>query len=140
VSGIGAVCARPLVFGLPELGTLSRQCLAALVGVALLHCDSGTLRGSRTIAHGRATLDMSTLGAVRSTPMLKALYARLRAAGKAAKVARTACMHKRSRPGSTKGHACGANASSKDTGLGVLRWSRTSTICSACGDYPATNS
>jgi transposase len=65
VPGIGPVCARTLLLDLPELGTLSRQRLAALVGVAPLNRDSGTLRGSRTTwggrAHVRATLYMSTL-------------------------------------------------------------------------------
>jgi transposase len=49
VPGIGPVCARTLVLDLPELGTLSRQRLAALVGVAPFNRDSGTLRGRRTI-------------------------------------------------------------------------------------------
>jgi transposase len=96
--GIGPVCARTLLLDLPELGTLSRQRLAALVGVAPLNRDSGTLRGSRTTwggrAHVRATLYMSTLVAVRYNPVLKAFYERLRATGKAAKVALTACMRK----------------------------------------------
>jgi transposase len=52
VPGIGPVCARTLMLDLPELGTLSRQRLAALVGVAPLHRDSGTLRGRRTIWGG----------------------------------------------------------------------------------------
>ena len=98
VPGIGPVCARTLLLDLPELGTLNRQRLAALVGVAPLNRDSGTLRGSRTTwggrAHVRATLYMSTLVAVRYNPVLKAFYERLRAAGKAAKVALTACMRK----------------------------------------------
>ena len=98
VPGIGPVCTRTLLLDLPELGTLSRQQLAALVGVAPLNRDSGTLRGSRTIWGGRAsvraTLSMSTLVAVRYNPVLKAFYARLRAVGKAAKVALTACMRK----------------------------------------------
>jgi len=98
VPGIGPVCARTLLLDLPELGTLSRQRLAALVGVAPLNRDSGTLRGSRTTwggrAHVRATLYMSTLVAVRYNPLLKAFYERLRAAGKAAKVALTAGMRK----------------------------------------------
>jgi transposase len=98
VPGMGPVCARPLVLDLPELGRLSRQRLAALVGVALLNRDSGTLRGRRTIwggrAHVRATLSMSTLVAVRYNPVLKAFYDHLRAKGKAAKVALTACMRK----------------------------------------------
>ena len=54
VPGIGPVCARTLLLDLPELGTLSRQRIAALVGVAPFNCDSGTLRGHRTIWGGRA--------------------------------------------------------------------------------------
>lgn len=98
VPGIGPVCARTLLLDLPELGTLSRQRLAALVGVAPFHRDSGTLRGTRTTwggrTHVRAALYMSTLVAVRYNPVLKRFYERLRAAGKVAKVALTACMRK----------------------------------------------
>jgi transposase len=98
VPGIGPVCARTLLLDLPELGTLNRQRLAALVGVAPLNRDSGTLRGRRTTwggrAHGRATVYMSTLVAVRYNPVFNAFYERLRAAGKAAKLALTACMRK----------------------------------------------
>jgi transposase len=98
VPGIGPVCTRTLRLDLPELGTLSRQRLAALVGVAPLNRDSGPRRGSRTIwggrAHVRATLYLSALVAVRYNPVLKTFYNRLRAAGKAAKVALTACMRK----------------------------------------------
>jgi transposase len=97
VPGIGPICARTLLLELPEIGILSRQRLAALVGVAPLNRDSGTLRGSRTTwggrAHVRATLYMSTLVAVRYNPVLKAFHERLRTAGKAAKVA-LACMRK----------------------------------------------
>jgi transposase len=98
VPGIGPVSARTLLLDLPELGRLSRQRLAAWVGVAPLNCDSGTLRGRRTIWGGRAplraTLYMATLVAVRHNPVLKAFYARLLAAGKAKKVALTACIRK----------------------------------------------
>ena len=98
VPGIGPVCARTLVLDLPELGTLSRQRIAALVGVAPLNRDSGTLRGHRTIwggrAHVRATLYMGTLVAVRHNPVLKAFYERLCRAGKVKKVALIACMRK----------------------------------------------
>jgi transposase len=98
VPGSGPVCARTRRLDLPEWGTLTRQRLAALVGVAPLNRDSGTLRGSRTTwggrAHVRATLYMSTLVAVRDNPVFKAFYERLRAAGKAAKVALTACRRK----------------------------------------------
>jgi transposase len=96
--GIGPVCARTLVLELPELGTLNRQQIAALVGVAPLNCDSGTLRGRRTIwggrAHVRTVLYMGTLVATRYNPRIKAFYERLLAAGKVKKVALTACMHK----------------------------------------------
>jgi transposase len=98
VPGSGPGCARTLVLDLPELGTLSRQHLAALVGLAPFHRDSGTLRGTRTIWGGRAqvrtALSMSTLVGVRYNPVLKMFYQRLRAAGKPAKVALTACMRK----------------------------------------------
>jgi transposase len=98
VPGVGPVWARTLMLDLPELGTLSRQRIAALVGVAPLNRDSGTLRGTRTTwggrAHVRATLYMSTLVAVRYNPVLKGFYQRLCTAGKAKKVALTACMRK----------------------------------------------
>jgi transposase len=96
--GIGPVCARTLLLALPELGTLPRQQIAALVGVAPLNCDSGTRRGRRTIwggrAHVRTVLYMGTLVATRYNPRIKAFYERLLAAGKVKKVALTACMHK----------------------------------------------
>ena len=97
--GMGPVWARPLVLELPELGMRTRQQMAALVGVAPLHGDRGTLRGRRTMwwggrAHARTVLDMGTLVATRDNPRSTALYARLLAAGKGKKVALTACMHK----------------------------------------------
>lgn len=98
VPGIGPVSARTLLLDLPELGTLSRQRIAALAGVAPFNCDSGTMRGRRAIWGGRAplraTLYMATLVAVRHNPVLKACYERLLAAGKAKKVALVACMRK----------------------------------------------
>ena len=98
VPGIGPVCARTLLLDLPELGTLSRQRIAALAGVAPFNRDSGTLRGHRTIWGGRAsvraTLYMGTLVAVRHNHVLKACYERLLAAGKAKKVALVACIRK----------------------------------------------
>ena len=75
---------------------MSRQHLAALVGLAPLHRDSGTLRGTRHLwggrAHVRTALSMSPLVAVRDHPVLTAFSQRLRAAGKRAKVALIACM------------------------------------------------
>ncbi len=98
VPGIGRVTALTLVGELPELGRLSRREIAALVGVAPLNRDSGTLRGKRLVWGGRgsvrAALFMATLVGVRWNPVLRAFYERLRAAGKPAKVALTACMRK----------------------------------------------
>jgi transposase len=98
VPGVGPVFSTTLMAGLPELGTLSRQQIAALVGVAPLNHDSGTLRGTRTCWGGRASvrtvLYMATLVATRCNPVIRACYTRLRAAGKATKVALVACMRK----------------------------------------------
>jgi transposase len=96
--GIGPVCARTLRLELPELGTRTRQQIAALVGVAPRHGDSGTLRGRRMIwggrAHGRTVFSMGTLVATRFNPQITVFYERLLAVGKGKKVALTACMHK----------------------------------------------
>jgi transposase len=96
--GVGPVLARTLVANLPELGTLTRQQIAALVGVAPLNRDSGTFRGTRRVwggrAHVRAALYMSALVATRFNPVIRVFYQRLCAAGKAKKVALTACMRK----------------------------------------------
>jgi len=97
VPGIGPVVSRTLLAELPELGTLTHKQIAALVGVAPLNRDSGTLRGRRMIWGGRAVvrsvLYMSAVVAARHNPLIKAFYQRLRAAGKAPKVALVACMH-----------------------------------------------
>jgi transposase len=89
---------QSMLAGLPELGTLNRQQIAALVGVAPLNRDSGTIRGNRTIwggrAHVRATLYMAAVVASRCNPTIRAFYHRLCAAGKAKKIALTACMRK----------------------------------------------
>lgn len=96
--GVGAVTAYTLLIELPELGTLNRRRMAALVGVAPLNQDTGHRRGRRAIWGGRASvraaLYMATLVAVRHNPVIRAFYERLRQAGKAPKVALTACMRK----------------------------------------------
>jgi len=98
VPGVGPNTARMLIAGLPELGTLNRQKIAALVGIAPLNRDSGKTQGKRICWGGRAevrgSLYMATLVGVRYNPVLRALYLRLRAKGKAAKVALVACMRK----------------------------------------------
>lgn len=96
--GIGPVVSATLVAALPELGQVSPQEIAALVGVAPFNCDSGQRRGQRAIWGGRASvrraLYMATLGAVRYNPVLRAHYEQLVARGKAKKVALVACMRK----------------------------------------------
>ena len=98
VPGVGPALTFALLAGLPELGSLTRRQIAALVGVAPLARDSGKFRGQRTCWGGRANvrtaLYMPTLVAVRHNPVLRAFYARLQEAGKPKKVALTACMRK----------------------------------------------
>lgn len=98
VPGAGRVLSVTLLASLPELGTLNRRQIAALVGVAPFNCDSGTMRGRRHVWGGRASvrsvLYMATITAIRCNPDIRAFHARLRAAGKKPKVAITACMRK----------------------------------------------
>lgn len=97
--GIGATTARGLLMCLPELGTLNRKQIAALVGVAPMNRDSGMMRGKRSIIGGRAVvrqmLHMPTLSAAsRWNKRLKDFYCHLRSQGKKHSVALTACMRK----------------------------------------------
>lgn len=98
VPGVGQVTTLTLLATLPELGQLSRHQIAALVGVAPLNRDSGTMRGKRMVWGGRApvraVLYMATLVGLKHNPVIRTFYERLRAAGKPFKVATTACMRK----------------------------------------------
>jgi transposase len=98
VPGVGNTTASQLVVNLPELGKLNRQQIAALVGVAPLNRDSGTMRGQRGIFGGRAEvragLYMATVSAMRCNPIIRPFAQRLIAAGKTFKVAMIACMRK----------------------------------------------
>jgi transposase len=98
VPGVGSTIARTLLAELPELGTLDRRRIAALVGVAPMNRDSGTMRGRRTVGGGRATvratLYMAALVAARVNPVIRRMYVRLREAGRPTKLALTACMRK----------------------------------------------
>jgi transposase len=98
IPGVDPVLARTMLGQVPELGPLGPKPLAALIGVAPFNRDSGTRRGRRTVYGGRAevraVLSMGALVATRHNPVIKAFYERLLAAGKAKKVALTACMHK----------------------------------------------
>ncbi len=97
VPGVGPVVSMTLLAEVPELGTLGHKQIAALVGVAPLNRDSGTMRGRRTTFGGRApvraALYMATMAAVRFNPVLRTRYQRLLQAGKPKKVALVACMH-----------------------------------------------
>lgn len=96
--GMGPMFQAAALALLPELGQLSRQQIAKLVGVAPLNHDSGQRQGKRKIYGGRGqmrvALYMATLSAVRWEPDLRAHYQQLRARGKVAKVALVACMRK----------------------------------------------
>lgn len=96
--GVGQVTALTLLAHMPELGSLNRKQIAALAGLAPVARDSGAHRGARHIAAGRgqvrAVLYMATVAATRCNPSVRTFYQRLRAAGKPAKVALTACMRK----------------------------------------------
>ena len=98
VPGIGDVTARTLLAELPELGTIGRQQLAALVGVAPINRDSGLMRGRRAIAGGRTSvrnvLYMAALTAIQRRSPFRAFYDRLTSRGRPKKVALVAVMRK----------------------------------------------
>ena len=98
VPGVGEQLSLALLAHLPELGTLDRKRIAALVGVAPINRDSGQMRGKRSVWGGRtrvrAVLYMGALIGSRHNPVLRGLYQRLLTAGKPKKVALTACMRK----------------------------------------------
>lgn len=98
VPGVGPVTAFTLLAELPELGTLNRQKIAALAGLAPFNKDSGPRRGKRRIFGGRAgvrnVLYMAALSASKTNPVIRDFYQRLLNNGKEKKVALVACMRK----------------------------------------------
>ena len=98
VPGVGPVASATLLAELPELGTLNRRQIAALVGVAPFNRDSGSLRGRRMIWGGRssvrAVLYMCTIARLKNNPVVREYYRRLHGTGKPSKVALVACMRK----------------------------------------------
>ena len=98
VPGVGPQLSLTLLAHLPELGTLDRKQIAALVGVAPYNRDGGTRRGKRAVWGGRsrvrAVLYMGALVASRHNPAIRDFYQRLLAAGKPKKVALVASMRK----------------------------------------------
>jgi transposase len=99
VPGFAEATALTLLAGLPELGQVSNEVAAALVGVAPYDDDSGKRHGQRCIKGGRRwvrnALYMPCVGAATlNNPVFKAFYQRLIAKGKAPKAALIACMRK----------------------------------------------
>jgi len=98
VPGVGDILSATLIADLPELGTLGKKEIAALVGVAPFNCDSGKMHGRRRVWGGRSNvrrvLYMSVISGLRCNSVIRAFYDKLVAAGKKAKVALTACMRK----------------------------------------------
>lgn len=98
VKGVGAATVAVLLAEVPELGSLTRREISALIGVAPINRASGTMRGRRTVFGGRASvrtaLYMAALVATRHNPVIRDFYTRLVAVGKPKKVALTACIRK----------------------------------------------
>ena len=98
VKGVGPTTAMALLAAMPELGSLSKNRVTSLAGLAPFPDDSGKRKGERHIHGGRTSariaLYMSALVASRNNPVLKLFYDRLRSNGKPAKVALTAVMRK----------------------------------------------
>lgn len=97
--GIADVISFTLLAGLPELGTVNRGEIAALVGLAPHAHDSGTSSGRRRISGGRANvrraLYLATVTAIRAKDsVLRRSYLHLRHNGKPSKVALLACARK----------------------------------------------
>jgi transposase len=96
--GIGNTTALTLLAELPELGTLNREQISALAGLAPYNCDSGKFQGARSIRGGRSSvrsvLYMAAITARRSNPVIARFAQRLEERGKKFKVVITACMHK----------------------------------------------
>jgi transposase len=98
IPGVGFITAVTVVVEMPELGTLSRQKIAALGGLAPYNKESGKKQGKRKIFGGRKAvrrvLYMACLSAMINNPVIKNMFQRLSDKGKPFKVAFTACMHK----------------------------------------------
>lgn len=98
IPGVGVVTSQTLLAKCPELGTLNRREIAALIGVAPLANDSGKHRGKRFVWGGRAdvraVLYMAAISAIRCNTNIKAFAERLKLTGKPSKVVIVACMRK----------------------------------------------
>ena len=98
IKGVGQLTALTLLITLPELGTVGRNRISRLAGLAPLNDDSGKQKNKRYIQGGRkrprGALYMAALTASQHNAQLSAFYQRLLKAGKLKKVALTAVMRK----------------------------------------------
>lgn len=98
IKGVGQATIGTLLAEVPELGKLNGREISALIGLAPVNRDSGTMRGKRTIFGGRPQVRkimfMAALVASRFNPVIRVFYQRLLAAGKPKKLAITACARK----------------------------------------------
>ncbi len=98
VPGVGPQTSAMLIANLPELGTLNRQEIAALAGLAPWDRSSGKSNGQMHIWGGRkdvrSVLYMAAFTACRFNPVIRSFAERLRGNGKAYKVIIIACMRK----------------------------------------------
>jgi transposase len=96
--GVGPQTSAMLIANLPELGSLNRQEIAALAGLAPYDCSSGKYNGRARIWGGRKDvrniLYMAAFAAYRWNPIIQEFASRLQQQGKAFKVVITACMRK----------------------------------------------
>lgn len=95
---VGNVSSTALIGCLPELGSLTRSEISALVGVAPYNDDSGSKEKKRKIrggrSHVRTMLYMCCLSACRHNPALRDYYKSLLSRGKLKRVAQVAVMRK----------------------------------------------
>ena len=98
IPGVSLVTAAAILAEMPELGTLEAATAASLTGLAPFTRESGRWKGKAKIGGGRGELRralyLPALSAARFNPDLKAVYDRLRAKGKPAKLALVAVMRK----------------------------------------------
>jgi transposase len=98
IPGVSLVTAAAILAELPELGSLEADAAASLSGLAPFTRESGKGKGQAKIGGGRGDLRrvlyLPALSAARFNPDLKAVYDRLRARGKPAKLALVAVMRK----------------------------------------------
>lgn len=99
VQGIGLPTALTLLIRMPELGSSTREQIAALAGLAPFDHDTGRFKGQRRIAGGRGRVRKALYAAAfaaayRWNPHLIALYKRLTECNKTHKQALIACARK----------------------------------------------